>query len=164
MEWCRDPDCDHRFHGHKKAKTFRLTFKAGKIKFSGEYTVSVSIQAGFSVGAVASHPILSDGTPSSAVLTNLSLSTSDVNVFTVTPDTTNAGGWIIVSVNPGSATVTGTATATETDGTVHQIPLTPDTVTVTPAPPPPTPPAVAFGLVYGTPFQTPTAPPPPATT
>jgi len=117
--------------------------------------MSVTLQAGQSVSAVGSHPILGDGTPSSAVLSNVSLSTSDVNVFTVIPDPNTPNGSIIISANPGTATVTGTATATELDGTVHQIPLTPDTVTVTAAPPPPPPPAVAFGLVFGTPFQTP---------
>lgn len=121
--------------------------------------MSVSLQAGFSVSAVASHPIIGDGTPSSAVLSNVSLSTSDVNVFTVAPDPDTPLGSIITSVNPGSATITGTATATEADGTVHQITMTPDTVTVTPAPPPPPPPAVAFGLVFGTPFATPVAAP-----
>lgn len=117
--------------------------------------MSVSIQTGFSVGAVASHPIIGDGTPSSAVLSNVLISTSDVNVFTVGLDPATENGFIIVSVNPGTAQITGTATATELDGTVHQITLTPDTVTVTAAPPPPAPPAVAFGLVFGTPFLTP---------
>lgn len=122
--------------------------------------MSVSIQAGNSVSAIASHPIKGDNTPSSAVLSNLSLSTSDVNVFTTALDASPnapAGQWLIISANPGSAQVTGTATATELDGTVRQIGLTPDTVTVTAAPPPPEAPAVAFGLVYGTPFQTPLA-------
>lgn len=119
--------------------------------------MSTSIQAGNSVTAVASHPIISDGTPSSAVLSKLSLATSDVNVFTVIPDPNNLDGQIVVSVNPGTAQVTGTCVATELDGTAHTISLTPDTVTVTAAPPPPPPPAVAFGLVYGTPFPTPAA-------
>jgi hypothetical protein len=114
--------------------------------------MSVSIQAGFSVVASASHPILSDGTPSSAVLSNPTFTTSDVNVFTLASD-----GVTVVSVNPGTATIGGTVTATESDGTVHQIPITPDTVTVTAAPPPPVPQAVAAGVVFGTPFPTPGA-------
>lgn len=116
--------------------------------------MSVSLQAGQSVSAVASHPILGDGTPSSAVLSSVVLVSSDTTVFTVAPDPSTTNGFIITSAVVGSATVTGTATATELDGTVHTIPLTPDTVTVTAAPPPPVPPAVAFGLVFGTPFAT----------
>lgn len=118
--------------------------------------MSATLQVGQSVSAVASHPIIGDGTPSSAVLSNVSLSTGDVNVFTVSPDPATSNGFIVVSVNPGTAQITGTATATELDGTTHQISLTPDTITVTAAPPPPPPPAVAFGLVFGIPFATPT--------
>lgn len=114
--------------------------------------MSVSMQAGgFTVTALASHPILGDGTPSSATISSVVLNSSDTTVFTVAPDPNTPNGFIITSAVVGTATVTGTATATELDGTVHTIPLTPDTVTVTAAPPPPTPPAVAFGLVFGTP-------------
>lgn len=117
--------------------------------------MSVSLQVGQSVSAVASHPIIGDGAPSSAVLSNVSLSTGDVNVFTVSADPNVENGFIVVSVNPGSAQISGTATATELDGTAHTISLTPDTITVTEVPPPPPPPAVAFGLVFGAPFVTP---------
>lgn len=116
--------------------------------------MSVSIQTGQSVSALASHPTLADLTPSSAVLSSVSLSSSDATVFTISPDPSTTNGFIIVSVGAGTAQVSGTATATETDGTTHQISMTPDTVTVTAAPPPPPPQATAFGLAYGTPFTT----------
>lgn len=116
--------------------------------------MSATLQVGQSVSAVASHPILGDGTPSSAVLSSVVLVSSDTTVFTVAPDPSAPNGFILTSVVVGTATVTGTATATELDGTVHTIPLTPDTITVTEAPPPPAPPAVAFGLVFGTPTAT----------
>jgi hypothetical protein len=130
-----------------------LEFRIGNEIFSGE-NMSATLQVGQSVSAVASHPIIGDGTPSSAVLSNVSLSTGDVNVFTVSADPNVENGFIVVSVNPGSAQITGTATATELDGTTHQIPLTPDTITVIVAPPPPPPPATSFGLVFGTPTAT----------
>ena len=97
------------------------------------------LQVGQSATALASHPILGDGTPSSAVLSNVVITSSDTTVFTVAPDPSTPNGFIVTSVVAGSATVNGTATATELDGTVHTIPLTPDTVTVTAAPPPPAP-------------------------
>lgn len=114
--------------------------------------MSVSMQAGgFTVTALASHPIIGDGTPSSAVLSNVSLVSGDINVFIIDPDPATPDGFIFTSVNAGTAGVTGTALATELDGTTHTISLTPDTVTVTVPPPPPPPPAVAFGLVFGAP-------------
>lgn len=108
-------------------------------------------QGGFTVTALASHPIKGDGTPSSAVLSGTSFTTSDVNVFTIAPDPNTPDGFIITSVTPGSAVISGTVVATELDGRVHTIPITPDTVTVTETPPPPEPPAVAAGVTFGTP-------------
>ena len=114
--------------------------------------MSVSMQAGgFTVTALASHPIIGDGTPSSAVLSNVSLVSGDINVFTIAPDPATPNGFILTSVSAGTAGITGTATATELDGRTETIALTPDTVTVTAVPPPPPPPAVAFGLVFGVP-------------
>lgn len=116
--------------------------------------MSATLQVGQSVMAVASHPIIGDGTPSSAVLSSVVLNSSDTTVFTVAPDPATPNWFIITSVVVGTATVSGTATATELDGTVHTIPLMPDTITVAEAPPLPAPPAVAFGLGFGTPTAT----------
>lgn len=113
--------------------------------------MSATLQVGQSVSAVASHPIIGDGTPSSAVLSSVVLNSSDTTVCTIASDPTTPNGFIFTSVVVGVSTITGTAAATELDGTVHTIPLTPDTVTVVAAPPPPAPPAVAFGLVFGAP-------------
>lgn len=121
--------------------------------------MSVTFQTAYSVNGTVSHPILGDNTPSSAVLSSPTFTTSDVNVFTVVADPESPNGCIITSVNPGSALLSGTVVATEKDGTVHTIPITPDPVTVTAAPPPPAPQAVAAGMVYGVPYLT--APPSP---
>lgn len=119
--------------------------------------MSTSFQVGNSVTAAPSHPIKGDGTPSSAVLTNPILSSSDANVFTIIPDPNNPNGAIIVSQNPGVATISGTVTAARADGTLYTIPIAADTITITAAPPPPEADAVSVGLVYGVPFATPSA-------
>lgn len=116
--------------------------------------MSTSLQVGNSITAAPSHPIKGDGTPSSAVLTNPVLSTSDSNVFTIIPDPNNPNGVVLVSVSPGTATISGTCTATRADGTLYTIPMTEDTITVTAAPPPPEADAVSFGMVFGEPFAT----------
>ena len=112
--------------------------------------MSVSIQVGTSVIASPTHPTLSDGSPSSAVLSAPVFVSSDSSVFTVAAD-----GVTVISAGAGTASISGSCTATEADGTVHTISMaTADTVTVTAAAPPPTPQAVSFGVAFGTPFVT----------
>ena len=66
MRFCRDPHC--RYHHHQyRAVSFNVKFTVGPITFTGE-NMSVTFQAGNSVVASPTHPVLADGSPSQAVL------------------------------------------------------------------------------------------------
>ncbi len=121
--------------------------------------ITEPLVVGFSV-AYAVSPVKSDGTPSTATLSNIVYASSDPTVFTVAPDPNTPNGAIITSVGAGSATIQSSALATEPDGKTTETITGADTVVVSSAPPPPPSPAVALVGSFGTPFPTP--PPVPA--
>ncbi len=99
--------------------------------------------------------------PSKATLSSPAYQSSDPTVFTLAADPSAPLGAIIVSVGPGSATLTESATATEPDGTTTEKITGSATIIIAVIPPPPPPPAVALVMSFGNPFPTPPAPPPP---
>ena len=101
------------------------------------------------VSAVIS-PVQADGTtPSLAVLSAQTYTSSDPTVLTAVQDPTNPSAVIITGLGvAGSAIVTATATATEPDGTTTEV--ISGAVTVILAVPPPAP-AAALIFTFGVP-------------
>lgn len=92
--------------------------------------------------------------PSSATLSNVSYTSSDPTIFTVTVDPNSPNGAIITGLGVGTATLTETATATEPDGTTTEQLQGVATIVLTAAPPPPPPPppvAASLAFTFGTP-------------
>lgn len=118
-----------------------------------------TLQPGQSV-SVKVNPLKADGSPSSAVLSAVQFSSSDITVFTFAPDPTDptgasgASGTIsAVALADAQATISASAIATEPDGVTTETIAGSDTVFVSAVPPPPGV-ATSLGFTYGTPMPT----------
>lgn len=102
-----------------------------------------------SVVSVVASPAKADGSPSKAVLSGLTFTSSDPTIFTVAPDPTTPNGAVVTAVaQSGTATLSATATATEPDGkTTESISGSADISIAAAAPAP----AASLTLTFGTP-------------
>lgn len=101
--------------------------------------------------SVIGSPVNASGDASSATLSNVTYSSSDSTVFTVSADPSTPNGAIITGIGVGTATLTEAATATEPDGTTTETIQGVATIVLTAAPPPPPPVAASLVFTFGTP-------------
>ena len=115
------------------------------------FTMLSNQQVAASVAAVEADGV----TPSNAILSGVSFSSSDPTVATITPSTQYGNACLITGVAAGTCTLTAVATATEADGTSETIS---GSVTLTLTAPAPSNPAAALVWTFETPASIPPAP------
>lgn len=150
---------DHEHGRHRRARRLIGKFTWCGISVQGEHLVITEpLVVGQSVADLVS-AVKADGSPSAAVLSNVTYTPADPTVATAAVDPNTPNGAIINAIGAGTTVLNYSATATEADGTAHTI-TGADTIVVTAAAPPPPLPAVALVGNFGTPFPTPPTPPP----
>lgn len=144
------------FHKHHRADALKFFFSTEIFRFSKEGEIML---VALKPGEVAKATIAptAQGKPSNATLSAIEFDSTDVSVFTVSPDPDVPNGCIITGVGSGTATsaqILAKATATEPDGKTTEQVSGKDDVTCELLPPPP---PVADGLVFT--LTSPTPPP-----
>lgn len=131
----------------RRKLAFSLSIEGGNVIKVRGVNMTSQLAPGQQVPASVS-PVKADGSPSTAVLSAVTFSTSDSTIATVAADPANPNGCLIASVAVGSAVISSSATATEPDGTTTETIV--GSLTIIVAVPPPAP-AAALVFTVGAP-------------